>query len=102
MELEELRELWEELREQYQQDFGIQLISLENLLSVYMYYKSKNHSGCSMTTLINETTPSSKHASALKSYIKKAKGIKPSNLNSAFEPALTEWHNSLSQDDINM
>ena len=101
MELEELRELWEKLREQYQKDFGVPLIPLDDMLSVYAYHKSIRSAGCSMTTLINETTHSSQHASKLKSYIKEEKGITPPDLNTAFEPALTEWHNSLKQDDIN-
>ncbi len=101
MTFEKLQELWEKFREQYQRDFGDELMSLEKMLSVYAYHKSMTNGEYSMDKLLTEITHSNQHKMALKSYFKKEAGLPGAKLNYACAPVLSGWYISLSTDEKN-
>lgn len=91
MTLEQLQKYWENFRERYQKEFGQELMSLEEMLSVYAYHRNTQRSDYAMTSLINEITHGSEQAFKLRGYFRKDAGLTGAKLNNEIVPVLSDW-----------
>ncbi len=95
MTFEQLQELWNEFRDRYQQDFGTELVSFQDMLSVYAYQLHGKAGHYPFIQVLKQVTPGERQAKGLLGYFKKETGCSAVALTGLMRPVFNGWYSSI-------